>query len=186
MLSFMTRGQEGAGIISRVWQQSTLPSCKPRYKCLMIFNDPGCTLTWKSNKCFEIPTRFNLLTAPESNSSLDLILDMRSNNIQILSSALVSLVVSTVLSYCVSKFFKNMFSLNSASPSDLMPLFGQRSVKKASEAQDENSGWDRAKESWFGAGSFAFQVNMILPTGYLKMLFLFIHYFLPIWTEKKY
>lgn len=113
----------------------------------MIFNDPGCTLTWKSNKRFETPTRFNLLSAPESNSSLDLILDMRSNNIQILSSALISLVVSIAPSCYVSKFFKNMFPPNSASPSDLTPLFGQRSVKKASEAQGENSGWDRAKDS---------------------------------------
>lgn len=110
MLSFMTRGQEGAGITFRVWQQSTLPFCKPRYKCTMIFNDPSCTLTWKSKKCFETPSRFNLLSAPESNGSLGLILDMRSNYIQIPSPALINFVVSIVHSCCVSKFFKNMFT----------------------------------------------------------------------------
>lgn len=38
----------------------------------------------------------------------------------------------------------------------------------------------------FGAGSFASQMNMVFPTGYLKMLFPFIYYFLPMWSEKKY
>ena len=94
-------------------KQSTLPSCEPRYKCLMIFNDTGCALNWKSNQCFETPTRFNL-SAPESNSALNLILDMRSNDIQTLSSALISLVVFIVFSCCVSQFSKNKFSISSA------------------------------------------------------------------------
>lgn len=38
----------------------------------------------------------------------------------------------------------------------------------------------------FGAGSFTSQMNMVFPTGYLKMLFPFIYYFLLMWTEKKY
>lgn len=64
-------GQEGAGKTSSVWEQSILPSSKPRYNCSMIFNVPVCTWTWKSNKCFEIPNRFNQLRAPESNRPLN-------------------------------------------------------------------------------------------------------------------
>lgn len=172
-------------LASRVLQQSTLLSCKPTCKCSILFNASCCTLTWKSNKYFEMPTRFNLLSASESNSSLDLILHMKSNDIQILSAAMINSCIHSILLLYFKVFQDHVFPKQCQS--FRFNIFAWTMINYESFWRP---GWkfclrELKTQSWFGAGSFTSQVNMIFPTGYLKMLFLFIYYFLQLWTKTK-
>lgn len=181
--SFTTESQEGAGITSRARQQDILPAHEPRYKCSMFFNDPGCTLIWKSNLCFGTPKRFNHLSAPESNSSLALILDVRSNDIQMLSS--INLDVSLLL--CLKVFQEHVFPKQyQFFRIDTFLWTNNQSRKLLKPRMKILVETELGTQFWFGAGSLTFQLKMIFSTGYLKMLFPFTYFFLPIWTEEKY